>query len=85
MGGSALVTNEVEGFTKARSAERGRVGEGVTPPADEGPGVSPRIFGKYASKWCILKVTHFTTENLYEKKKCENIHIDHSDFFMPPA
>ena len=31
-GGGAQVTNEAEGFTGARSAERGRVGEGVTPP-----------------------------------------------------
>ena len=30
-GGGALVTNEAEGFTEARSAERGRVGEWVTP------------------------------------------------------
>ena len=29
--GGAQVTNEAEGFTEARSAERGRVGEGVTP------------------------------------------------------
>ena len=44
------MTNEAEGFTEARSAERGRVGEGVTPPAGGGP----ENFGKFASKWCIL-------------------------------
>ena len=40
-GGGALVTNEAEGFTEARSAERGRVGEGVTPSRWWGSGGSP--------------------------------------------
>ena len=43
-GGGAQVTIEAEGFTEARSAERGRVGEGVTPPAGGGPGDLPRKF-----------------------------------------
>ena len=53
--GGALVANEAEGFTEARSAERGRVGEGVTPSRWWGSGGSPPgNFGKFASKWCIL-------------------------------
>ena len=36
------MTNEAEGFTEARSAERGRVQEGVT--AGGGPGGLPRKF-----------------------------------------
>ena len=52
-GGGAQVTNEAEGFTEARSAERGRVWEWVT--AGWGPGGLPRkIFEIFASKWCIL-------------------------------
>ena len=41
-GGGAQVTNEAEGFTEARSAERGRVGEGVTPSRRWGSGGLPR-------------------------------------------
>ena len=49
------VINEAEGFTEARSAERMRVGEGVTPPAGE---FSPDFFfGEIASKWCILRLS----------------------------
>ena len=33
--------SEAEGFTEARSAERGRVGEGVTPSRRRGSGGSP--------------------------------------------
>ena len=50
--GGAQVTNEAEGFTEARSAERGRVGEGVT--GGPGGGAPPEIFLEIASKWCIL-------------------------------
>ena len=39
--GGAQVTNEAEGFTEARSAERGR---GPPPPAGGGPGASPGKF-----------------------------------------
>ena len=46
-GGGAQVTNEAECFTEARSAERGRVGEGVTPPAGGGPGGLPRKILRY--------------------------------------
>ena len=54
-GGGAQVTNEAEGFTEARSAERGRVGEGVTPSRRWGyGGPPPEIFLEIASKWCIL-------------------------------
>ena len=48
---------EAEGFTdsEARSAERGRVGEGVTPSRRWWSGGSPPgNFWKIASKWCIL-------------------------------
>ena len=46
--GGAQVTNEAEGFTEARSAERGRVGEGVTPsPQCGGPGGLPREILRY--------------------------------------
>ena len=72
--GGAQVTNEAEGFTEARSAERGRVGEGVTPSRRWGSGgPPPEIFWDIASKWCILSAfcgnqyTFFCTENLYEK------------------
>ena len=44
-GGGAQVTNEAEGFTEARSAERGRVGEWVT--AGWGPGGLPRKILRY--------------------------------------
>ena len=40
--GGAQVTDEAEGFTEARSAERGRVGEGSPPHAGGGPGGLPR-------------------------------------------
>ena len=43
-GGGAQVTNELEGFTETRSAERGRVGEGVTPSLRWGPGGPPGKF-----------------------------------------
>ena len=53
--GGAQVTNEAEGFTEARSAERGRVGEGVTLSRRWGSGGSPPgNFEIFASKWCIL-------------------------------
>ena len=42
--GGAQVSNEAEGFTEARSAERGRVWEGVPPPAGGGPGGFHRKF-----------------------------------------
>ena len=52
-GGGAQVTNEAEGFTEARSAERGRVGEWVT--AGWGPrGLPTENFEIFASKLCIL-------------------------------
>ena len=41
-GGGAQVTNEAEGFTEARSAERGRGGGGVTPSRRWGSGGLPR-------------------------------------------
>ena len=44
---------EVEGFTEARSAERGRVGRGLPPPAGGGPGASP---GKFLEN--CLKMVH---------------------------
>ena len=43
-GGGAQLTTEAEGFTDARSAERGRVGEGVTPSRRWGSGGLPRNF-----------------------------------------
>ena len=50
---------EAGGFTSARSAERGRVGEGSPPPAGGGPGGLPReIFRKLLQNgafWCILR------------------------------
>ena len=46
-GGGAQATNEAEGFTEARSAERGRVGEGVTPSRRWGSGGSPREILRY--------------------------------------
>ena len=53
--GGAQVTNEAEGFTEARSAERGWVGEGVTPSRRWGSGgPPPEFFWEIASKWCIL-------------------------------
>ena len=53
--GGAQVTNEAEGFTEARSAEKGRVGEEVTPSRRWGSGgPPPEIFWEIASKWCIL-------------------------------
>ena len=61
---------EAEGFTEARSAERGRVGEGVTPSRRWGSGGSPPgNFWKIASKWCILVyfravIAKFKTEHL---------------------
>ena len=42
--GGAQVTNEAEGFTEARSAERRRVGERVTPSRRWGSGGLPRKF-----------------------------------------
>ena len=49
------MTDEAEGFTEARSAERVRVGEGVTPSRWWGSGGSPPgNFGKFASKSCLL-------------------------------
>ena len=39
--GGAQGTNEAEGFTEARSAERGRMGEGVTPSRRWGSGGPP--------------------------------------------
>ena len=69
--------SEAEGFTEARSAERGRVGEGVTSSCRWGSGgPPPGNFWKIASKWCILvhfkaeKYANFKTENLYKKKNC---------------
>ena len=41
MPGGAQVTNEAKGFTEARSAERGRVGEGVIPSRRWGSGGPP--------------------------------------------
>ena len=44
-GGGAQVSNEADGFTEARSAERGRVGEGVTPSRRWGSGApTPEFF-----------------------------------------
>ena len=58
--GGAQVTNEAEGFTEARSAERGRAGEGVTPSRrwwSGGP--PPKIFLRNCIKMvhseCILR------------------------------
>ena len=53
---------EAEGFTEARSAERGRGAGGVSPG---------NFFLKIASKWCILVYfgtvnANFKTDNLYE-------------------
>ena len=57
--GGAQVTNEAEGFTEARSAERGRVGEGVTPLPQVGVrGASPGNFLRN----CI-KMVHFEVIN----------------------
>ena len=66
--------SEAEGFTEALRAERGRMGEGVTPSGRWGFGGSPPgIFLKIASKWCILVHFeavngNFKTENVYEQK-----------------
>ena len=49
-----LVTNEAEGFTEARSAERGREERGDPLPLVGVRGSPPGNFGKFASKWCIL-------------------------------
>ena len=57
--GAPSLRPEAEGFTEALSAERGRVGEGATPPTGGGPGGLPReIFGKLPQNgafWCILE------------------------------
>ena len=59
--GGALVTNEAEGFTEARSAERGRVGRGSPPPAGRGPGGLPwEVLGNLHQNgafWAHLEVT----------------------------
>ena len=47
----AQVTNEAEGFTEARSAERGG-GHPLPQVGVRGP--PPEIFWEIASKWCIL-------------------------------
>ena len=72
---------EAKGFTEARSAERGRVGEGVIPSRRWGSGVPPPgNFLKIASKWCIL--VHFGAVNwkfkpkIYMKKMCLSIRKD---------
>ena len=72
--------SEAEGFTEARSAEKGREGEGVTPSRRWGSGGSPPgNFWKIASKWCIpvhfeAVNANFKTENLYEKN-CVCLHV----------
>ena len=52
--GGGQVTNEAEGFTEARSAERGGAGEGVILPQVGCGGPPLEIFWEIASKWCIL-------------------------------
>ena len=48
---------EAEGFTEARSAERGRVGRGSPPPAGGDPGGLPReIFGKLPQNGAFLGI-----------------------------
>ena len=59
-GGGVQVTNEAEGFTETRSAERGRVGEGGHPLPHVGVrGTSPEIFLRNGIKMvhseCILR------------------------------
>ena len=79
--GGAQVTNESEGFTEARSAERGRVGEGVTPSRRWGSGGSPPgNFEIFATKWCILSTfwgNHYTflTLKIYIKKRLNFLYI----------
>ena len=46
--------NIVERFTLARSAERGRDGEGIPLPAGGGSGSPPGMLWKIASNWFIL-------------------------------
>ena len=70
----AQVTNEAEGFTEARSAERGRLGRGSPPPAGGVRGSPPENFEKFASKWCILSAfwgnqCTFLTMKLHMKKR----------------
>ena len=67
--------SEAEGFTEARSAERGRAGEGPPPPGGDPGGLPPGNFWKIDSKWCLLVHfeavnANFKTENLYEEKLC---------------
>ena len=60
---------EAEGFTSARSAERGRVGEGVTPSRRRGyGGPPPENFRKIASKWCIL-VRFGAVNSMFQNRK----------------
>ena len=87
--GGAQVTNEAEGFTEARSAERGRVGEGVTPSRRWGSGgPPPENFWEIASKWCILSAfwgnqyTFFALKIYMKKCVSLNLHIDYSYFFF---
>ena len=72
------MTNEAEGFTEARSAERGR---GSPPPAGGGSGGSPPgNFEIFASKWCILSAflgNHYTflTLKIFIKKRLNFLYI----------
>ena len=82
----AQVTNEAEGFTEARCAERGRVGEGVTPSRRWGyGGPPPEIFWEIASKWCILSAfwgnqyTFFALKFIWKKCVSLNLHKTRQD------
>ena len=79
-GGGALVTNEAEVFTEARNAERGRVGEGVTPSRWWGSGGLPREILGYLHQnsafWAHLDVTYAHIYNWkYIWKTCLTINI----------
>ena len=90
-GGGAQVTTEAKGFTEARSAERGRVGEGVTPLPQVGVRgrPPPEFFWEIAPKWCILgafwgnQYTFFLHWKFIWKKCVSlNLHIDYLYFFF---
>ena len=73
---------EAEGFTEARSAERGRVGEGSPPPAGGGPGGLPReIFEKLPQNgafWCILEQLLQSSKPKIHMKKIASLYVKNS-------
>ena len=75
--GGALVTNEAEGFTEARSAKRGRVGKGATPSRWWGSGgFPPGNLHQNGAFWAHLEVTYAPIYNWkYIWKMCLTINI----------